>query len=170
VVSDDSHRMAAVQAALSVDTSAWHPGLAQLYRYWVTLHDPSICAPLRRRFDPIAVPQLLSHLWMLDIQHEPEFRLRYRLLGTRVEQVLGRALKGQWLDECHPWAKHPTYFVRYREVMDTGIPSWRKGPPMFWHDKVGVIENVILPLSESGERVDYFLIETRFYRPDGVEM
>jgi hypothetical protein len=170
VVSDDSHRMAPVQEALSVDTAAWHPGLAQLYRYWVTLSEPGVCAPLRRRFDPIAVPQLLSHLWMLDIQHEPAFRLRYRLLGTRVEQVLGRALKGQWLDECHPWAKHPAYLVRYREVMDTGIPSWRKGPPMFWHDKVGVIENVILPMSEGGERVDYFLIETRFYRPDGVEM
>ena len=170
MVSDDSHRMTPVQDALSVDTAAWHPGLAQLYRYWVTLSEPGVRAPLRRRFDPIAVPQLLSHLWMLDIQHEPAFRLRYRLLGTRVEQVLGRALKGQWLDECHPWAKHPTYLVRYREVMDTGIPSWRKGPPMFWHDKVGVIENVILPMSEGGERIDYFLIETRFYRSNGVEM
>lgn len=166
----DTHRTPAAQAALSVDTSAWHPGLAQLYRYWVTLSEPGLCAPLRRRFDPVAVPQLLSHLWMLDIQHEPDFRLRYRLLGTRVEQVLGRALKGQWLDECHPWAKHPTYFARFREVMDTGVPNWRKGPPMFWHDKVSVIENVILPLSEAGQRVDYFLIETRFYRQDGVEM
>ena len=84
MVPDDTHRTPVAQTPLSVDTSGWHPGLAQLYRYWVTLSEPNLCAPLRRRFDPVAVPQLLSHLWMLDIQHEPEFRLRYRLLGTRV--------------------------------------------------------------------------------------
>lgn len=170
MVSEDTPRIAPAQSAPSIDTSHWHAGLAQLYEYWLTLSAPGLCAPLRRRFDAVAVPQLLSHLWMLDIEHEPEFRLRYRLLGTRVEQVLGRGLKGRWLDECHPWAKHPGYFVRYREVMETGVPSWRKGPPLFWHDKIGVIENVVLPLSETGRRVDQFLIETRFYRPDGIEI
>jgi len=170
LVLDDSPCQMPLPAALALDTSGWHPELGQLYRYWVTLRGPGVFAPLRHRFDPVAVPQQLSHIWMLDIQHEPEFRVRYRLLGTKVEEVLGRALRGRWLDECHSWARHSSYFTRYREVAETGVPSWRKGPPMFWHDKVGVIENVILPLSETGRRVDHFLIESRFYRPDGEEI
>jgi hypothetical protein len=157
--------------AHTVDTTDWHPKLVRLYRYWVTLSEQAGGTPLRRSFDPTVVPDLLSHIWMLDIQLEPTFRLRYRLLGTRIEHLLGRLLRGCWLDECHPHIQqHHDYFERYREVAVTGIPSRRKKPPSFWHDKVSLIENLVLPFSEHGGRADCFMIQTRFYRSDGKEM
>jgi len=157
-------------AALTLDVGEWHPKLVRLYRYWTELAQRAGGVPLRRSFDPTEVPELLSHIWMLDIQYEPTFRLRYRLLGTRIEHLLGRFLRGHWLDECHPWVRHSDYFARYRQVARSGIPSWRKGPPSFWHDKVAVLENVVLPFSERGQRVDCFMILTRFYRANGAEL
>jgi len=154
-----------------VDTTDWHPKLVRLYHYWVELSQQAGGGvPLRRSFDAARVPDLLPQIWMLDIQYEPTYRLRYRLLGTRIERQLGRHLRGHWIDECLPPIKNHEYVSRYQGVSTTGIPSRRKGPPTFWQDKVAMIENVVLPFSERGERVDCFMIETRFYRSDGNEM
>ena|SRR5579863_7178926 len=170
MVAETAEAVLVPRPAHCVDTTDWHPKLVRLYRYWVELsRQAGGGIPLRRSFDATLVPDLLPQIWMLDIQYEPTYRLRYRLLGTRIERQLGRQLRGRWLDECTPQIANTDYVTRYRNVSLTGIPSHRKGVPTFWHDKVATIENVVLPFTEQGSCASCLMVHTRFYHSDGKE-
>jgi hypothetical protein len=138
----------------------WHPEIQAIFRYWRSLH-PANGLPGRRHLDPADLKRLLPGVWLLDVQPEP-FRLRYRLVGTRVSAMIGRDVTGMWVDEAHPDAAHrPGYFERYRAVVQTHVPSWRRGRPVLWvHEDFAHIENILLPLAANGSDVDMLLAFT----------
>jgi hypothetical protein len=148
---------------------AWHPRLQRLYQYWQDIHPPD-GLPGRQHFDPIDIPNLLSNLWLLEVQREP-FRLRYRLAGTSIVYAAQREVTGQWLDDVRPQVRAiPEYFDRYRAVVDTKMPSWRRGPPNFQLDAIfASVENVFLPLARDGQNVDMILAGTVYFRIDKTE-
>lgn len=152
-----------------VDSAAWHPRAQRLYRYWLSIRPPRGGLPGRRDFDPVAVPDLLPGIWLLDVQREP-FRLRYRLAGTAIVEAMGREVTGLWLEEAHPRIREEAqFFDRYRRVVETGVPSWRKGTPRLWtHRDFGVIENLLLPFAADGRHTDILCAFTVLYRPDGT--
>lgn len=161
-------RILDIHGADDLSRAGAHAKLHHVYRYWRSLHrDGRI--PGRAQIDPAAIPDLLSGLWLLDVQREP-FRLRYRLVGTRVVRAIGREVTGQWLDEAHPGiGRDPAYQARSRKVVQTAIPSWRHGRPNLWrHELFGKIENLILPLAADGARVEMLMIMTVFYGQDGI--
>lgn len=141
----------------------WHPKIRRVFEYWQSKH-PRDSLPGRQHVDPLEIPDLLPTLWLLDVQPEP-FRLRYRLLGTGVVAARGRDHTGQWLDEAHPEIKaDPGHLDRYRAVVATKTPSWRRGKPRFWfHRDYGLIENLVLPLASDGRQVDMLMILTIMY-------
>jgi len=147
--------------------SAWHPKLHRIIGYWTGLRREGRL-PGRRDIDPAAVKDLLPGLWMLDVQRDP-FRLRYRLVGTRIVEAIGQEPTGRWLDEIHPHAARLEGFVaRYQRVADTGVPSRRRGTAMVWsHNDYREIENIVLPLASDGRLIDTLLILTVLHRPDG---
>ena len=154
------------------DISSWHPSLQAVYRYWLGIH-PEKGLPGRQHLDPLDLRRFLPQLWLVDVQHEP-FRLKYRLVGTRIRELVGRELTGQWLDEAHPFvAEDPATLDRFRRVATTGEPSRRRGKPtLFLTDKADFteFENVFLPLARDGETVDMILSYSVFYRLDGTEL
>jgi PAS domain-containing protein len=154
---------------LDIDTAPWHRRTLRLYHYWLSIRPPEGGTPRRRAFDPVAVPDLLPGIWLLDVQREP-FRLRYRLAGTGIVEAIGREVTGQWLDEAHPHIRGNTqFFDRYRKVVETGVPSWRKGKPSLWTNcDFGTIENLLVPLAMAGRTVDILCVHTVLYRPDGT--
>jgi hypothetical protein len=154
----------------SVDDAAWHAQLRRLHRYWLGLCRPDGRLPGRQHLDPLAIPDLLPQLWMLDVQREP-FRLRYRLVGTKVDLIAGISMTGRWMDEVHPHVYTiPGGMARLQGVVETHVPSWRRGPPLFWLDRIAEIENVVLPLASDGVAVDVLLVQTRFFASDGREV
>jgi len=157
-----------VERAPALDTARWHPRIARLYRYWLSIHPPAGGLPGRQHFDPVDVPELLPGIWLLDVQHRP-FRLRYRLVGTGIVEAVGREVTGQWLDQAHPHLRNDaTFFERYRRAAEQKRPEWRKGKPRIWaHRDFGEIENLLLPLARDGATVDILLAFTVLYRPDG---
>jgi len=157
-----------VERAPALDTARWHPRIARLYRYWLSIHPPAGGVPGRQHFDPVDVPELLPGIWLLDVQHRP-FRLRYRLVGTGIVEAVGREVTGQWLDQAHPHLRNDaTFFERYRRAAEQKRPEWRKGKPRIWaHRDFGEIENLLLPLARDGATVDILLAFTVLYRPDG---
>jgi len=54
--------------------------------------------PDRRSFDPAAFKALMPNLMVTEIEQDP-FRIRYRLVGTRVAQFTGFDFTGRYLDE-----------------------------------------------------------------------
>lgn len=146
----------------------WHPKIRRFFDYWQAKHSvPKHSGgglPGRQNIDPLDIPELLPNIWLLDVQHEP-FRLRYRLVGTGIVEARGRDQTGQWLDEAHPeLASDPAYLERYKAVVESGKPSWRRGQPRFWfHADFGLIENLILPLAADGAHIDMLMILTVMY-------
>ena len=167
---ESSVRRLAIEASGDESSrDAWHPSLQRLYEYWKAIHPP-LGVPGRQEFDPGAVPDLLPHLWMLDVQREP-FRLRYRLVGTSILCSARGGLTGQWLDDVRPESRDiPGYFDRHRAVVETKIPSWRYGTSHFHHDVAfASLENLFLPLAGDGQHVDMILAATIYYRRNGKQ-
>ena len=147
----------------------WHPDVRLLHDDWRSLRPGDGGLPARRDIDPAQIVRLLPGIWMLDVHRAP-FRLRYRLAGTAVVAAHQRELTGLWFDEAHEDLPG-NFFERYRAVVETHEPSWRRGPPFL--DKrsfvVSVLENVVLPLASDGDTVDILLCFTKVYRhPDEV--
>lgn len=150
------------------DFPSWHPKLQRIYRYWQNIHPPGKL-PGRQHLDPLHIPDLLPGLWLLDVQQEP-FRLRYRLVGTRISEAIGREVTGLWLDEAHPHlVNDEAYFGRYRRIAETKALSRRRGKPKAWTtDEYREVENLALPLATDGETVDMILMLSVFHYRDGT--
>jgi PAS domain len=152
----------------ALDTRLWHPRAQRLYGYWRSIA-PSGALPSRQHFDPVDIPDLLSCLWLLDVQRDP-FRLRYRLAGTTIVEAIGHEVTGQLLDEAHPNIEDRAGFLaRYSGVVESGRPSWRKGYPRLWtHRDFGSVENLLLPFARDGHTVDMLCALTVLYLRDGT--
>jgi len=156
-----------IESGTPLKTEQWHPRAVRLYRYWRSIA-PGGALPGRQHLDPIDIAELLSCIWLLDVQRSP-FRLRYRLAGTTIIEALGREVTGQWLDEAHPHIEDRAGFIaRYSGVVESGQPSWRKGHARLWtHRDFGVVENLLLPFARDGHAVDMLCALTVIYRRDG---
>jgi hypothetical protein len=65
---------------------------------WWTSNREAGGLPERRSFDPAAFKTLMPNLVVVEVEHDP-FRIRYRLVGTRVAQFTGFDFTGRYLDE-----------------------------------------------------------------------
>ncbi len=153
-------------------SAAWHPMVRALYRYWRSIHLDDGRLPGRPAFEPLVVPALLPHLVLIDVVDRPP-RFRYRLIGTRMVDALGRELTGRWLDEAHakPGGEKPV-FPSYERVVRDGVPDWRRGPPHFagFIDRCTAMERVFLPLAADGRTVDIILTVSVFFDDTGNEI
>jgi hypothetical protein len=152
----------------ALDSAPWHPKLKRFYDYWRRIHPPA-GLPGRQHVEPAELTPLLPNMWLLDVQRRP-FRLRYRLVGTRIVDLAERDLTGQWLDEAHPHSRdEPGFFADFEAVVERGQPNWRKGKPTLYlrHKDFATIERLALPLARDGTEVDVIMACTVFHSPDG---
>jgi len=70
--------------------------IGQLYAYWLGLAQGGV--PERAAFDPSEVRELLPNIMIVEIEDAP-FRVRFRLSGTKVDEVTGMNITGRYLDE-----------------------------------------------------------------------
>lgn len=111
--------------------------------------------------DALALPRrLLPHLLLLDIEHDPALRFRWRLIGTHTTAALGRDSTGRYWDEIYDdrgfatLARGPQWVLRHRRPL-------RVLGNAGYADKDHVrSENVELPLSHDGAIVHRILIAT----------
>lgn len=71
--------------------------LRLLAEHWRSLQGDK-AVPLRRDFDPMAIPTLLPDVYLVELIR-PERRFRYRLVGSRVAEKAGFDATGYYLDE-----------------------------------------------------------------------
>ena len=153
------------------DLGRFHPRMRDLYEHWKALPRVGGPLPARATFDPMKVPRLLPGIWLLDVVREPQLRLRYRLVGTKIVTVMGFEATGKWMDEARPRSLTPGYLDRFRATIETGRASWRRGPPRLddgavWRE----LENLCLPFAANGNDVDILMCKTIYYGADGREL
>ena len=152
------------------DRSGWHPLVRQFYEYWASVA-PAGRLPGRQHIAPEEIVPLLSRLWILDVFGEP-LRFRYRLVGTDITRSLQRELTGQWLDEVQPEIfSHPNLRDRYRFILQTKQPTWRRGPTLWHRDPTHrLVENCLAPLATDGETVDKIIAFSVQFDSSGREL
>lgn len=104
----------------------WIPkNIAMLSDYWHGLAGGE--TPERAQFRVEEVQPLLPFLMLCDFEFQP-FRLRYRLSGTRVDEVTGMNLAGRYLDEFADGA----YAEPVKEMLGYYEEASRTGRPRVW--------------------------------------
>jgi hypothetical protein len=94
----------------------------RLAEYWKSLAGGS--APDRSLLDPSAIRPLLPFILLTEFEDRP-FRVRYRLTGTRVDEMTGMNITGRYLDEfAHGIYRDAVELIgrAYEVCRDTGAP------------------------------------------------
>jgi hypothetical protein len=104
----------------------WVPqNIRQLSDYWHSLANGD--APDRGLFEVEKLLPLLPYLILSDFEFSP-FRLRFRLSGTRVDQMTGMNLAGHYLDEFATGS----YAEAVNEMLGFYEEAARTGKPRIW--------------------------------------
>lgn len=147
--------------------------MRQGFEHWQSLRPATGLLPGRQHIDPIAIPALLPHLWLLDVVRDAAMpggiRLRYRLVGSHVELGLGQAKTGRWFDEAEPaLVSDAGMRAPYEAAVLRHEPHYRQGKPRFaYNSSAAALERLLMPLAGNGRDVDMLLGFTIFYDGSG---
>lgn len=160
--------MRSPMTAFSLPADA-HDLIRETHGYWLQIHPEPGVLPGRQHFDPLDIPRLLSHIWMVDVEPSDPPQFRYRVVGTAVDRSFGLNLTGKRLDEVMPeFFEKPEIAAPYLAMLENPRPSYRKGTPVFAHNRqFRLLERLLLPLARDGRHVDMMFCITLFYLPDG---
>jgi len=139
-------------------------GLRRLYNYWDAKRGEREF-PARADIDPLDLPALLPNIFLVDVlpadapdqngTGQPQFR--YRLAGTRVDEIHGQSLTGKMPSDIKTAEIANEVESQYRQVLVDRRPRCDHVVLLardhsFWH-----YERLILPLSEDGVSINMLL-------------
>jgi len=147
----------AVEAAL---VQARHSVIRDFLTYYLGIH-PTDALPARSQFDPMAIPRMLPHLVLAEVEYPTDGsapRFRVKVAGDEVTRSLGISMHGRYLDEIanseRPSMRFP--IADRQMVVETGRLLHRIGRPrMQFSLDFADIELVHCPLAEDGATVDH---------------
>ncbi|WP_282608911.1 PAS domain-containing protein [Pelagibius sp. Alg239-R121] len=131
--------------------------LIRLYDYWLSKSAQGRI-PSRAQIDPLDVPDLLSIIFLIDVIEsgdEPEFR--FRLVGSKITEVVGSDPTGRSFSAFYDEANLGPMTEIYNEVTRSGEPFVNNSTAPFSDKDYVRLARLLLPLSESGSRVDMIL-------------
>ncbi|MEM1400119.1 MAG: PAS domain-containing protein [Pseudomonadota bacterium] len=113
--------------------------------------------PKRNAIDPVDIPRLLPHLVLTEVTNEN--RLRYRLVGTAIEDVAGMGLTGQFVEDVVPHKPYCDYLVGlYRQVLTKRCPVFSESDFVSSQfEPVRATQRLMLPLSSDGKNIDLIM-------------
>lgn len=114
--------------------------------------------PSRADIDPIDIPRLMQHVILADVQREPGFDFRYRLIGTNVAEHLFKDYTGSWFSEIDHQKAPSQVWQNCKHVAETGEAFLARPPYVGPHQGYRITEDIILPLAEDGITVDTLLV------------
>lgn len=112
--------------------------------------------PDRADFDPSAVKDLLPNILLADVEHDP-FRIRYRLVGTKVVDATGFNITGRYLDEMMPTEPEAPWQDLYRMAYERRAPVLGTSECTTTAGGLFSYEYGLFPLRKGGRDIDQFL-------------
>ncbi len=86
--------------------------LRSLYLYWCALAQAAGGLPQVQAFDPLHLPKVLQHIWIVEIDSAPH-RFRVRLAGEGINAIYGRNIGGQYFRDVYDPSDIDTIIARY---------------------------------------------------------
>jgi hypothetical protein len=130
------------------------PMVKQLHEYWMSKRGGAVI-PDRSLIDPAEMKPLLPNILIAEPSHPP-FRVRYRLVGSRVAAASGLDITGRYLDEMIA-ADDVPWQACYQRVWSERIPLYGDVTVATLHGDQFGYEFAIFPLSRGGESVEQFI-------------
>jgi hypothetical protein len=125
-----------------------------LHRWWMNRSGADI--PDRRDFDPADFKKLLPNILITDIEHAP-FRVRYRVVGTRVVEATGFNITGRYLDELMPTEPEAPWLDLYQRCCENRKPMIGTSTCTTTSGGLFTHEFGLFPLRKNGMTVDQVL-------------
>lgn len=129
--------------------------LRHLYHYWRELKG-SQDIPNRVQFDPSAIKFCLANVAMAEVERDP-FRIRYRLVGTKLAQSYGRDLTNQYVDELYSASIRKDALDAYWDVVTMRHAHYATRSFNLVLRRFGY-HRLLLPFSWKSEAVDIVLV------------
>jgi hypothetical protein len=139
--------------AIMNDPTIAHPKLAHLLAYWQRQRGER-AMPARADIEPADLKALLANIFMVDVEDAP-FRLRYRLVGSALVDVLGHDIKGKYLDEM-PLLFRTFAAGAYEEVLKVRGPCYKEVNGIAAYFRIAY-KRLLLPLSSDGQNINIIL-------------
>lgn len=137
------------QPAADIDTDAIRAGadmsrlhdapLLRAHAWWLSLPRQrgaqGLTLPDRTKIDPAAIPELLPHVVLWAVLHQPDGGLRYRcrLAGTGMVEVHGHEFTGQMMEQFHG-TENARIQPEYDFVARSGQPHYVERS-LFWMNR-----------------------------------
>jgi hypothetical protein len=147
------------------DSAAPHPKIQRVLAHWRSMAPGPGLLPGRQHLDPVNLPDLLAHLWLVDVVRGERVRYRFRLIGGEIFDAGAPMRRGMFLDELGERIDQADAHAIFDAVTRDHLPDWRRGQSIITHSRyVASLERIILPLAADGRTVDVLLGATVFYR------
>ena len=123
---------------------------------WWAAHRGDFGVPDRSAFDPTRFARLLPNMIISEAESDP-FRIRYRLVGTKVQDVLNIDLTGRYLDEVVDEATSTPWQDYFAECYATRLPIFGEVTEATLSGGTFTFEYGIFPVTAGGSTVRQFL-------------
>ena len=112
--------------------------------------------PERKSIEPYEIPEALQDLYLMNVRDDAE-NFQYRLVGTRIERVIGLSVTGLWLDEVQPASILDLLLPLYRKAATGGRPVYSEGRFLADGRMRLLARRLYAPLMTDGDRVGQLL-------------
>jgi len=140
---------------VDVDLRFEHPKLHDFVRYWQAKRKGDRL-PGRADIDPLELRPFMGNMFMLDVVGDPP-RFRYRLIGSRIVERVGRDSTGKFQEEAYSRAQAAQNNRLYRLICDHKMPVRNCGLINWVGREYLKYEIANVPLAADGVNVDIIL-------------
>jgi hypothetical protein len=137
-----------IDPELRFDDSRLH----EFVRYWQSKRRADRL-PSRRDIDPVDLRCFMGEMFMLDVVGEPK-RFRYRLIGTKIIDRVGRNSTGKFQEEVYSPRQADENNAMYRRICESGKPLRNYGHINWVSREFLKYEIANVPLASDGATVD----------------
>lgn len=131
------------------------PLLQQALTMWTArCHDGLI--PGRRDFAAEELMRLRGSISLIDVEDEPR-RYRFRLIGARIAERLGRDSTGRYLDELYSAETYDLAVAGYEACVRDRTPVGAQGRMVHANKDFVPFTAIDFPLASDGRRVDMIM-------------
>ncbi|MEO3433019.1 PAS domain-containing protein [Inquilinus sp. CAU 1745] len=141
--------MVTISTSISAVKSA---KIRRLSDYWNGLRGDRP-APRRDEIDPSEIGSLLPYIMITQLERDP-FRVRFRLVGTKVVEITGFEFTGRYLDQIALPEDEGEFEACYRMAAEKRAPVFSR--PVWHVDQWTALsyDFAVFPLSDDGATID----------------